>query len=306
MSAASLGSRSLPEKPLLSILILTYNDGKYLSGCLESIKKNVSCPFEAILLHNGSSDPIPVGIEPRYPWLRIIHSEKNLGFNAGNNLAAKNSNGKYILLLNVDTILLTDVVAGMQILESNPRVAVIGAKSLAPSGEIRPSTWRFPRAWRLWLFRKLWAKPTESYPTKAGIFFKVDWVEGSFFMVRATDWRALGGFDERNPLFGNDIDYCRAATEHGLLVVHCPRVQYIHFGGYGVTRMNFLYAGFRGYHAKFSGPIERLVAELILRAGLIVRICVYGLSYQITHNHKAEEKWRRFADVYRSWAQMVV
>ena len=306
MNASSLDNRSQQESPLLSILILTYNDGKYLNGCLESIQKNVSCPFETILVHNGSPEPIPEGIEPRYPWLRIIHSQKNLGFNAGNNLAARNSQGKYILLLNVDTILLTDVLAVVEILESDPEIGVVGAQSSTTSGEIRPTTGRFPRAWRLWLFRRLWRKPVESYPTKLGPAFRVDWVEGSFFMVRAADWKVLGGFDERNPLFGNDIDFCRAATEHGLVVVHCPKVQYIHFGGYGVSRMSHLYAGFRGYHAKFSGPVERLLANFILKAGLMVRILVYGLWYLVTRDHQVEDKWRKFSNVYKGWAQIAL
>ena len=60
---------------LLSILILTYNDGRFLEGCLNSIREHVSCSFEVILVHNGSSEPLPEGITERYPWLRVIRSE---------------------------------------------------------------------------------------------------------------------------------------------------------------------------------------------------------------------------------------
>lgn len=292
--------------PLLSILILTYNDGKYLDDCLKSIEKQISFPCEVILVHNGSSEPLPGGIETRYPWLRVILSARNLGFNGGNNLAARSARSKYVLLLNIDTVLLTDVIQPLRILESDPRIGIVGAQSCAPSGETRPTTGRFPRAWRLWLFRKLWSKPAKLYQTQECLCYKVDWVEGSFFMVRASDWKTLGGFDERNPLFGNDIDFCRAAAERGLVVLHCPTVRYVHFGGYRVSRVGHLYAGFLGYHAKFSGPIERLLADVILKAGLVARILVYGFWYLITRDHQVEDKWRKFANVYKGWAQIAL
>jgi hypothetical protein len=114
---------------------------------------------------------------------------------------------------------------------------------------------------------------------------------------------AIGGFDEKNPLFGNDINFCRSTLGRGLAVVHCTDVKYTHFGGYGVNRMGHLYAGFRGYHRKFSNPSERLMADIVLRAGLIARILVYGLWFTLTKNASIGEKYQRFADVHRNWAQ---
>jgi N-acetylglucosaminyl-diphospho-decaprenol L-rhamnosyltransferase len=290
------------SKPLLSILILTHNDGKYLDGCLRSIAENVSCSFEVILIHNGSSEPIPQGLERQYPWVQLIRSEENLGFNAGNNFAAKHAKGKYILLLNIDTVLLTDIVPAIRLLESNLRVGVVGAESHEPSGKVRPSTGHFPKARRLWLFRSLWAKPKVCCGPAELHAYRVDWVEGSFLMTTADNWAGIGGFDEQNPLFGNDVDFCKSAWERGLAVVHCADVKYIHFGGYVVSRMGLLYAGFRGYHRKFSGKPEQLRADMVLRIGLLGRILVYGLFFALTGNSRIGDKFRRFVDVRRNWA----
>src|SRR5215472_6701894 len=114
---------------LLSIAILTYNDTEFLEGCLGSIREHVSCPFEAILLDSGTSKPVPAGITDRYPWLRVHRSDKNLGFNAGYNLAARNARGEYLLLLTIDTILSNAIEPAIRLLESDPHIGVVGAEA---------------------------------------------------------------------------------------------------------------------------------------------------------------------------------
>src|SRR5271157_926772 len=293
-------------KPLLSILILTHNDSnKFLDGCLGSIAENVSCPYEVILLDNGSTENICEQFVRQHPWIRLIRSEKNLGFNAGNNVAARCARGKHLLLLNVDTILLTDVAPAVRLLESNDHIGVVGAQAYSPSLEVRFSAGRFPRAWRLRLFQSLFLRPRCRYGPEEFHAYKVDWVEGSFFMTSAENWSAVGGFEEQNPLYGNDVDFCKATLARGLAAVQCVDAKYIHFGGFGVSRMKYLYAGFRRYHEKFSSRTEQFAANLVLRAGLIARILVYGFWCRMANNKQIEEKFSRFIDVHRTWAQKV-
>jgi GT2 family glycosyltransferase len=295
----------MSSNSLLSILMLTYNDSKYLDGCIKSIAGNVSCPIEVILVHNGSSEPIPDEITERYPWLRVIFSDKNLGFNAGNNLAAKNASGKYLLLLNIDTILLTDVVPALKLLAGDLKIGAVGAQAYDASGRIRPSAGHFPKPWRLWLFRTLWSKPKLSYGPHGMHAFKVDWVEGSFLMTTLENWRAIGGFDESNQLFGNDVDFCKSTAQRGLAVVHCTDLKYVHFCGYGVKRMGNLYAGFREYHRKFSDSLERSMADFVLLTGLLLRIAAYGLWYFFTRNAGVGDKLHSYAEVRRNWTRLV-
>ena len=304
-SVPSHGRETSPTFPtLLSILVLTHNHGKFLEGCLSSIQEHVTCPFEVILVDNGSSETLPDSLILRFPWLRIIRSEKNLGFNAGNNLAARNANGEYLLLLNVDTVLLSDVVPAISLLQSDLKIGAVGAESHRASGELQPSAGRFPKAHRLWLFRSLWMKPKVAWGPNRLHAFKVDWVEGSFLVTTLKHWKAVGGFDEKNFLYGNDVEFCRSTSQCGLTVVQCTAVKYIHFGGYEASRVGQLYAAFRDYHKKFSTPAEQQMADLVLRAGLIARIAVYGFWYRVTRNKRSGEKCRRFAEVRRNWAQL--
>jgi GT2 family glycosyltransferase len=289
---------------LLSILILTHNDGKYVEGCLTSIRERVTCSYEVILVDNGSEENHCSYFAQRYPWVRVIRSEKNLGFNGGNNLAARHATGKHILLLNVDTVLLTDVALAVRLLDSGLGIGVVGAKAYDGSGKPRPSAGRFPRAWWLWLFSALWMKPKTSFGPSEYHAYKVDWVEGSFLMTSKDNWVTIGGFDEKGFLFNNDVDFCQSTLRRKLTSVQCGNVKYTHLCGFGTKRMGNLYAGFRGYHRKFSGPVERMMADAVLRLGLIARILVYGSWYRLTKNARIEEKFRAFAEVYRNWAQI--
>jgi N-acetylglucosaminyl-diphospho-decaprenol L-rhamnosyltransferase len=292
------------RRPLLSILMLMHNDGKYLGECLDSIERNVSCSFEVVLVDNASSEPVSEDVRGRYPWLQVIRSDVNLGFNAGNNLAASHASGEYILLLNIDTVLLTDVAASVRLLDSDPVVGVVGAQAYGPAKQLRPSAGHFPRAWRLWVVRSLWMKPRVPYGSKEWDAFFVDWVEGSFLMTRLRNWKEIGGFEGKYFFFGNDLNFCREASDRGLAVVQCTAVKYIHYCGFGTNRLGHLYAGFREYHRKFSSPLEQYLAEFVLRSGLLVRIAVYGLWYVLTGRSAAGEKLRRFSDLRKQWSQL--
>ena len=289
---------------LVSIAILTYNDTEFLEGCLGSIREHVSCPFEAILLDSGSSKRVPAGITERYPWLRVLRSDKNLGFNAGYNLAARHARGEYLLLLNVDTILLTDIAPAVRLLESDLRIGVVGAKAYDPSGKPRPSAGHFPTAKRLWFHRSQWSNPKGFYGPPKFDAHRVDWVEGSFLMTTTENWATSGGYDQNTFYYGSDVSFCRSTSERGFAIVQCREVKYIHFGGFRIGNVGRIYGGVRSYHRKFSGPVERLWVDIVLRAGLVARISVYGLWYGITRNPRIGEKFWAFLNVQRNWTQM--
>lgn len=89
--------------PLVSIILVNYNVAKVTAECIESLQQ-ISYPhFEIIVVDNASTKEDPSWLGKKYPFIRYIQSEKNLGFAGGNNLGIKNSKGEYILLLNNDT-----------------------------------------------------------------------------------------------------------------------------------------------------------------------------------------------------------
>jgi hypothetical protein len=260
----------------VSILIINWNGHRYVYDCLESIQQHVSVPYEVIVVDNKSSDGSPGEIAQRFPWVKLIRRDANLGFASGNNLAASHATGKYLLLLNNDTALQTDIADAVRVLESDATIGAVGAEMYSFDGELRTSCAHFPSPPRLWRFASMWHIPRAVWKTVDGVpVRRCDYVEGSFLMTPAAAWKKLNGMDEQNFMYGDDLDYCRSLLIAGYVTVQCPSVSYRHAGGYDHSRMAYLYSGFRRYHRKFSGRRTRLHAWFVLRAGLLLRLPWY-------------------------------
>lgn len=291
--------------PLLSVLLVSYNSKRFMEECLQSLERHISVPFEAILVDNGSTDGTPGYVREQYPWVRVVESARNLGFTGGNNAAAREARGRYLLLLNCDTVLLTDVVAGIRILEQDPKVGVVGARMYGRDGELRPNTGHFPAPWRLWKFTLQWSRPfADPYGDPELLAFRHDWVEGSFLLTSRSNWEAVGGMDESAFMYAEDVEFCAHTLERGLTSVQCARLMYLHFGGYNVERMSYLYAGYRRFHASCSDRGTQIRADLVLLLGLLPRLVVFGLLAAFTRNQHFRRKFARFWDVLRSWKQL--
>ena len=169
---------------LVSILILNWNGTKYIFDCLDSIREKVLRPYEVIVVDNHSSDGSPDRVAGDYPWVKLVRSDDNLGFAKGNNFAARYASGKYLLLLNYDTLLLSDITDAVRLLEADPSIGVVGAQMFALDGTRRPSCAHFPLASRLWRIGGLWFNPETYKAAAAGVEIAVcDLVEGSFLMT---------------------------------------------------------------------------------------------------------------------------
>jgi GT2 family glycosyltransferase len=261
----------------LSIIIVNYNGIQFLAGCLDSIAAKVTCEHEIIVVDNASTDQSADLVESRYPSVRLIRSRQNLGFARGNNLAARQAMGRYLLLLNNDTILLDDVAPFLDLLGANPHIGVIGANMLDRNMREQACTGNFPNPARLVKFSTMLIKPHRHKVPLGARLWAVDWVQGSFLLTSAVNWRALGGLDEQYFMYIEDTDFCKRTRLRGLRTAYCASVRYIHFGGFCTGRFHFLYTGHLRFQAKFSGILQRATAVAVLEIGLVLRMLLYGI-----------------------------
>ena len=112
----------------LSILIVSHNSKHYLADCLDSIARFAPSGTEVILADNSSSDGSIEFVAREYSWVRTIRIERNLGFSAANNLAAKEARGRFLLLLNPDTILIAPISPALDWLDSHKNYAAVDHK----------------------------------------------------------------------------------------------------------------------------------------------------------------------------------
>jgi GT2 family glycosyltransferase len=292
------------ESVKLSVLILNWNGEKYIADCLRSLRQQLSGSYEVVVVDNASTDGSAETVEKEFPWAKLIRSAENLGFAGGNNLAAQHAAGQYFLLLNYDTLLMTDVLDGINLMEQDEKIGIVGAAMYGKSGELRLSAGHFPTPSRLWLFSSMWSIPSEHYLSPTGIAaYPMDVVEGSFLLMKADLWHKLGGMDERNYMYGDDIELCKSVSLAGLQTVQCPSIKYVHFGGYEPARMGYLFAGYRRYHEKFSGTWTRLHADFVLRAGIFLRLFSYGVQCILKQDMYSRQQFKAAWELNWNWSQ---
>lgn len=263
----------------VSIIIVTRNTCELVCAAIQSVRESQdSLAKEVIVADNGSSDDTRSVVPSRFPEVRLIRAEGNLGFARAVNRAASQAAGEWLLLLNSDARLAPDALArALAWMRSHPDCGVAGAQLLHPDGSRQNSIANFPTlATELLnksLLRRLFPRrfPGKEQPAAGPV--DVESVVGAFFLVRRTLWDRLGGLDERYFFFLEETDFCREARQAGMHVVHLPEVKVWHGQGQtartlaGAARIEY----WRSRYTYFKKHHGRLVRAL-LRAGLMVRL----------------------------------
>jgi GT2 family glycosyltransferase len=219
--------------PLLSILLVNYNDGAHLPECLSSIETNVrTIDHEVIVVDNASTDGSPELIAERFPRIRLIRNSRNEGFGRANNKAVREGRGTFILFLNTDVVLhpgaLDLLLAEMA---ADPRAGIVGPALINPGDSFQVSfggrVGFFTEA-----FKKIFLnRAVRRSLRKGGGRREVGWVSGAFLLARKRTLLDAGLFDENFFLYFEDIDLCRRAVEKGWKVIFLPRAVSFHVGG---------------------------------------------------------------------------
>ncbi len=264
-------------KPKVSVIIVNYNGKPFLADCIASIGNHIPVPHEIIIVDNASSDGSCEFIKEKFPAVKLMCSEENNGFAKGNNMGADIAESEYLLLLNNDAFLRDDITPGLNLLEQKD-IGIVGARMYGRDGEYRYSCGYFPSPSKMFI---LSSRQKKDGPFLNGDFtdsdqpyYQVDWIEGSFLLVTARLWNELGGLDEDYFMYGEDVDFARRARLKGYKTVYCPNVSYTHIGGYNDSRMSLLAKGFRRHMKKFLSPTDRLLGNLVLDAGMFLRVLV--------------------------------
>ena len=95
---------TMGSRPVASIVIVSWNGRQFLEPCLEAAAAQQGVESETILVDNGSTDGTSVFVRERFPWVRLVTLSENRGFAGGNNAGAREARGRFIVLLNNDTV----------------------------------------------------------------------------------------------------------------------------------------------------------------------------------------------------------
>jgi GT2 family glycosyltransferase len=279
----------------LSIVLVSYNSRLHLGKCLDSIGRFAPGGTEVILVDNASNDGSSEFVAHAYPWVRIVRNDRNLGFSAANNLAGKSVVGRFLLLLNADTVLVEPIAPAIDWLNEHPEFAVLTINMLSENGVPRACTGRFPSPLRLILFRRMLTAPQQYGDNFAR---EVDWVQGSFLLIRTEQWRALGGLDERYFMYVEDVDLCRRAWDRGLKCAYLPNIRYIHAGGYHPRRFSEHAKGLGIYIQTHMKGLQRSLSWGVLCIGCLTRAVFFRIQMlptdAETNKRTSQASWTAF------------
>jgi len=229
--------------PSLSIIIVNWNVKDYLRQCINSIYKETDrISIEIIVVDNASTDCSVDMITKEFPKVRLIRNDENVGFSRANNQGISISNGKYLLFLNPDTIIINKSIEKLYyFLVMNREAVVVGPMILnADENTIQYQGARtFPTLWNEFCglseisihFKNI---PSFSYINLDYWDHKesryVELISGACMMCRKEIVEKINLFDEDYFLYADDVDFCFRMREYGS-IYYLAEAKIIHYGG---------------------------------------------------------------------------
>jgi GT2 family glycosyltransferase len=238
----------------VSVIIVHYNTPDLTRQCIESIiEKTEGIDYEIIVVDNASTVHDAAELGEAFPAIRLIKSGQNLGFAGGNNLGIKFAKGKYILLLNSDTVLINNAIAlSFRYMEGHRKAGVVSAQLLYPDGRVQSVCQRFPSITyslvELFRIQKFLSKEQRG-KLLLGSFFdhqssaKADWVWGTFFMFPRHLLESLPGkrLDDRYFMYAEDMQWCLDIRKLGYEIHYFPDAKVYHYmGGSSANRSTLM------------------------------------------------------------------
>jgi len=217
------------ESPMVSIIIPVYNQWNYTYKCIKSIQETVkSVSYEIIIGDDCSSDETKEA-KNYIQNAKVVRNDPNLGFLRNCNNAAKEAKGKYIILLNNDTIVLEKWLESLvETIEGDKEIGLIGSKLIYPDERLQEA------GGIIWNDASGWNYGRLDDPNKAEYNYlkEVDYISGASIMISAKLWNEIGGFDERYvPAYYEDSDLAFEVRKRGYKVVYQPKSMVVHYEG---------------------------------------------------------------------------
>lgn len=236
---------------MIDLVIVNYNSSELLHDCLASVKCscNGSKP-NIVVSDNNSEEPIDY-IRKTYTDITIVRNKVNLGYSKAINNILSSTTSPYIVLLNPDTIIVSDYFfeSITDFMNANPNVGILGPGILDPDGSMQGSARSFPRFHSLFFGRRSFL--TKIFPNSrlacANILTNMagesspidaDWISGACMVIRREALEKVGMMDDRFFMYWEDVDWCKRMWDMGWKVMYWPAVKIMHHvGGSSDTRV---------------------------------------------------------------------
>ncbi len=227
----------------LSVIIVNYNVRPYLTACLDSVQRALEgIESEVFVVDNHSDDDSVEVVSRDYAWVHLINNRDNLGFSKANNIAIRQAQGEYILLLNPDTVVAEDTLKGVvDFMDQHPKAGGAGVRMHNADGSLAPESRRaiptpFVAARKMLGFTKRYYMSNLSWDAPA----QIEAVSGAFMMLRHKAIYEVGMLDEDFFMYGEDIDLSYRLLQGGWQNWYLP-YDIVHYKGQSTSKSDFRY-----------------------------------------------------------------
>ena len=261
----------------ISVFIVNYNGAAFIAACLDSIyQSEITYSYEVIVVDNLSTDDsVDVLKHSKHP-IKLIESSCNLGFSRGNNCAFAHSEGRFVFLLNNDTVLRKNTLEILaNYLKDNPKVGAITPKLCNADGSLQApgsmlGKWRFKQPQPI----------------------KVPFIAGAAVLMPRNVYEQIGGLDPNLFFYNDDIDMCKMIHKHGYEIHYVPTSELTHFGGLSTQfrKIGSLIEGYRGglyICYKHYGSIAYFIYRFLVLIDILPRLVIHSVLGVFSSNQRA-------------------
>lgn len=266
----------------VSIIVVAWNVRKLLQDCLDSVvAQTKDVHYEVIYVDNASKDGSVEMVRQRFPEVRVIENSQNNGFIKANNQGIEVARGRYVLLLNSDTLVLDNAIAKtVTFADAHADAAVVGCRVLNPDRTLQRTCFMYPSLLNMFLGATYLYKlfPGSRFFGRERMTWwafddvrEVETVCGCYSLVRRDAIDQVGLMDPTYFVYGDDPDWCYRFRKAGWRVLFTPDAQIIHYGGQNTKQMASAFRWqlegsklifVRLHRSRWMFPIARLLVAL--------------------------------------------
>jgi hypothetical protein len=273
--------------PALSIVLVCWNNKAYLDPCLKSLyDTGLKNSFDIIVVDNGSTDGSQQMLRDKYPEVKTIQNGGNVGLAKASNQGINATAGRYVLLLNNDTIVDgSSFDAMIDFLDQNPKVGAVGGKLLNGDGSIQTCYNNFSTLQEEFLITtRLGKLIRRSYPaiTEEKNVRSVDWLSSACLMVRRSALDDVGLLDEGYFIYGDEADLQYRLKKAGWGIYFLPHVTTVHFGGRSMDRWKRRAKVYRGkmlFYQKHYGSFMTFLLRLMIGVISVAKLITWAIAF---------------------------
>ncbi len=299
------------------MIIVSWNVAGLLHDCLQAVfspEVMGHLCLEVIVVDNASVDD-SVRVAQSHQGVRVVHSKRNFGYGRANNIGFRLAHGKYLLVLNPDTVPLPGSLAALvSFAEHDPRAAIVAPRLLNPNGTVQRSAFRFPTLLMALIdlfpppklipgrLRERLIKSTVNgrYPNelKSQRPIRIDHPLGAVMLLRREAVEQLGGFDEQLFMYSEEVDLALRFKRSGWECWQVPAARVVHLGGQSTKQMpdrmfRELWRSRLYIYEKHRSLVSGLALRVLLMVAQIKELFVSFVQHVFSRQSRNEADARR-------------